>query len=170
MKEKITIRRAQHADLQELLDIYNYEVLHGVATFDITPKTLEERETWLSQHNVGNFPLIVAVNEHNEVIGYASLSEYRTKEAYRQTAELSVYIDVNHRGKGIASMLLESIITLAQRETDLCTIVSVITSGNKVSRRLHEKYGFEYCGTMRNVGMKWDKWLGIDNYTLHIQR
>ena len=86
------------------------------------------------------------------------------------TAELSVYVAKEHRNKGVASMLLESIIRIAKSETDLCTIVSVITSGNNVSRRLHEKYGFEYCGTMRNVGMKWDKWLGIDNYTLHIQR
>lgn len=168
MTNKPFIRRAQTADLQQLLDIYNYEVLHGVATFDITPKSLDERRQWLEEHNIGNFPLIVAVDTTDAVMGYASLSAYRTKEAYRQTAELSVYIAPDHRGKGVASALLEAIIDIARRETDLHTIVSVITSGNDISRRLHEKFGFEFCGTMRDVGMKWGEWLGIDNFTLHI--
>lgn len=168
MTNKPFIRRAQTADLQQLLDIYNYEVLHGVATFDITPKSLDERRQWLEEHNIGNFPLIVAVDTADAVMGYASLSAYRTKEAYRQTAELSVYIAPDHRGKGVASALLEAIIDIARRETDLHTIVSVITSGNDISRRLHEKFGFEFCGTMRDVGMKWGEWLGIDNFTLHI--
>lgn len=168
MTNKPFIRRAQTADLQQLLDIYNYEVLHGVATFDITPKSLDERRQWLEEHNIGNFPLIVAVDTADAVMGYASLSAYRTKEAYRQTAELSVYIAPDHRGKGVASLLLEAIIDIARRETDLHTIVSVITSGNDISRRLHEKFGFEFCGTMRDVGMKWGEWLGIDNFTLHI--
>jgi phosphinothricin acetyltransferase len=168
MTNKPFIRRAQTADLQQLLDIYNYEVLHGVATFDITPKSLDERRQWLEEHNIGNFPLILAVDTADAVMGYASLSAYRTKEAYRQTAELSVYIAPDHRGKGVASALLEAIIDIARRETDLHTIVSVITSGNDISRRLHEKFGFEFCGTMRDVGMKWGEWLGIDNFTLHI--
>lgn len=168
MTNKPFIRRAQTVDLQQLLDIYNYEVLHGVATFDITPKSLDERRQWLEEHNIGNFPLIVAVDTADAVMGYASLSAYRTKEAYRQTAELSVYIAPDHRGKGVASALLEAIIDIARRETDLHTIVSVITSGNDISRRLHEKFGFEFCGTMRDVGMKWGEWLGIDNFTLHI--
>lgn len=168
MTNKPFIRRAQTADLQQLLDIYNYEVLHGVATFDITPKSLDERRQWLEEHNIGNFPLIVAVDTADAVMGYASLSAYRTKEAYRQTAELSVYIAPDHRGKGVASALLEAIIDIARCETELHTIVSVITSGNDISRRLHEKFGFEFCGTMRDVGMKWGEWLGIDNFTLHI--
>lgn len=168
MKENIKTRRAIEKDLSAMLDIYNYEVKHGVATFDITPKSVEEWRRWIKQHNVGNHPLIVAEDESGEMMGYASLSEYRSKEAYRMTAELSVYVAKEHRNKGVASVLLESIIRIAKSETELQTIVSVITSGNEVSRRLHEKFGFEYCGTMSRVGKKWDKWLGIDNYVLHI--
>lgn len=42
----IVIRRAVPKDLPVMLDIYNDEVLHGSATFDVTPKTLEERQVW----------------------------------------------------------------------------------------------------------------------------
>ena len=54
------IRTAQEADMPYLLDIYNYEVLNGVATFDLHPKTMEERMEWFRVHNVDNHPLIVA--------------------------------------------------------------------------------------------------------------
>lgn len=50
------IRTAKEEDMPELLDIYNYEVEHGFATFDLTPKTMEERMVWFHDHNVGNHP------------------------------------------------------------------------------------------------------------------
>lgn len=56
----IVIRRAEYGDLQALLDIYNYEVEHGVATLDLNPKTLAEWEKWFFSHNVENHPLLVA--------------------------------------------------------------------------------------------------------------
>lgn len=46
------IRKAQEADLPALLDIYNYEVEHGTATFDLHPKTMKERRTWFDEHRV----------------------------------------------------------------------------------------------------------------------
>ena len=54
------IRTAEEKDMPELLAIYNYEVEHGFATFDLTPKTLEERMVWFREHNIGNHPLIIA--------------------------------------------------------------------------------------------------------------
>ena len=93
------IRKAKKEDLKELLDIYNYEVEHGVATFDLETKTLEEREEWFYSHNVDNHPLIVAEIDGN-IAGYASLSSYREKEAYKSTVELSIYIGVSYRKKG----------------------------------------------------------------------
>ena len=87
------IRKAQEADLPALLDIYNYEVEHGTATFDLHPKTLEERREWFDQHPGGRHILLSAV-EDGRAVGYASLSPYREKEAYAATVELSIYVDV----------------------------------------------------------------------------
>ena len=50
------IRIAQEEDVPYLLDIYNYEVLHGEATFDINPRTLSERLDWYYAHNISNHP------------------------------------------------------------------------------------------------------------------
>lgn len=164
---EIVIRTAQERDLEKLLDIYNYEVLHGTATFDIHPKTLEERKKWFLEHNVDNHPLIVAELER-EVAGYASLSPYREKEAYAATVELSVYVAKECRGQGVASALIEAILQMAREREDIHTVISVITSGNEASVRLHEKFDFTCCGTMIEVGEKFGKKLGIVNYQLMV--
>lgn len=82
------IRPAQQQDLPALLAIYNHEILNGVATFDLQPKSLAERQSWFDEHNKNNHPLLVA-EQDGEVLGYASLSRYAEKAAYNSTVELS---------------------------------------------------------------------------------
>lgn len=163
--EKLIIRTAEIYDLTEILEIYNYEVQNGVATFDLEPKTLEEIRAWFDAHNVDNHPLIVA-ELGGCVAGYASLSSYRDKEAFKSTVELSIYIAPDCRGRGIAAKLMEKILDMARRDASIHNVVSVITSQNKASSRLHEKFGFTFCGTMPEVGIKFGRKLGIDNYCL----
>lgn len=161
------IRTAQEKDMPALLDIYNYEVEHGLATFDLNPKTMEERLLWFRAHNVGNHPLIVA-EEDGKAVGYASLSSYRDKEAYEATVELSIYIDPAYRRRGIAGELAPTILKTAREREDIHTVISVITGGNEASIRLHERLGFVHCGTIREVGVKFGKLLDIENYQLMV--
>lgn len=161
------IRRATQADLQALMDIYNEEVLHGVATLDLTARTLPERQMWLDAHNQGNHPLMVCEVD-GVVAGYASLSDYRPKEAYSSTVELSIYVAKAFRMRGIASALMENILTMAREDARTHLVVSVITSGNEASRRLHERFGFTFCGHVPEVGMKFGAYQGIDSYYLMV--
>ena len=78
----MVIRTAEEKDMPELLDIYNYEVEHGLATFDLNPKTMEQRLAWFREHNVGNHPLIVA-EEDGKAVGYAD-SNYFAKVFKKQ--------------------------------------------------------------------------------------
>ena len=159
------IRVARREDLQQLLDIYNYEVVHGVATLDLQPKSLEEWGQWFDAHNIRNHPLLVA-EQAGRVAGYASLSPYRSKEAYRSTVELSIYIGPGFRRQGVATALMEAILREARQDPETHTVVSVITDGNEASRKLHEKFGFTYCGAIREVGMKFGAYQDILNFSL----
>jgi len=163
----MNIRTAKKEDLSRLLDIYNYEVENGVATFDLQPKSFHEFEEWFLQHNIENHPLIVAETDH-DIAGYASLSSYRTKEAYYTTVELSVYIDPGFRKQGVATKLMEAILKSARECDDIHMVVSVITGGNEASVRLHEKFGFTYCGRVHEVGIKFGRYLDIDHYELRV--
>ncbi|SUP43214.1 GNAT family N-acetyltransferase [Veillonella criceti] len=165
MSNHIIIRRGNRQDIPILLDIYNYEVVHGVATLDIHPRTIEEWTKWYEAHNIKNHPLLVAlVNDH--VAGYATLSEYRTKEAFASTVELSIYVAPQYRGIGVANQLMADILTMAKEDTTIHLVVSVITAGNEASVALHNKYNFTFCGTIREVGVKHGQYLDIENYTL----
>ncbi len=159
------IRTAEEKDMPAMLEIYNYEVEYGLSTFDLNPKTMEERMEWFKAHNIGNHPLIVA-EEEGKAVGYASLSSYRDKEAYATSVELSVYIDKNYRCKGIAGALSAAILEIAKGRDDIHTVISVITGGNEASVRLHERLGFVHCGTIREVGVKFGKLLNIENYQM----
>ena len=159
------IRKPIREDIPSLLDIYNYEVENGIATLDINKKTPAEWEEWYNNHNIENHPLIVAQIE-DEVAGYATLSSYRVKEAYKSTVELSVYVSPRHRQMGVGTALMEEILRLARNDESIHTVVSVITSGNAASCRLHEKFGFTFCGTIKEVGLKFGKYVDIDNYYL----
>ena len=158
------IRIARREDLEQLLEIYNYEVVHGVATLDLQPKTLEDWAMWFDVHNVDNHPLLVA-EQDGRVAGYASPSSYRAKEAYRSTVELSIYIHPDFRRQGVATSLMEAILDEARQDPRTHTVVSVITDGNEASRKLHEKFGFTYCGAIREVGMKFGRYLDILNFS-----
>lgn len=161
----MVIRTAEIKDMEVLLSIYNYEVEHGVASFDLNPRTMEERMEWFRAHNTGNHPLIVAELD-GRVAGYASLSQYRDKEAYAATVELSVYVDADFRRRGVARALMKAILDEARERNDIHTVVSVITGGNEASFALHREFGFVHCGTIREVGEKFGRMLDIDNFQL----
>lgn len=164
----ITIRRAKIEDLPALTDIYNYEVLNGTATFDITPKTVEERLPWFNEHSGDVCPLFVAVNENQTVAGYVSLSPYRSKDAYKTTAELSVYVDKEFRQQGIGCKMMDFIIDYARKQGSLHNIISVISGENAASKKMHDKFGFVLCGIIPDVAQKFDRYLSIANYVLLI--
>lgn len=159
------IRIAEQRDVNRLLEIYNYEILNSTATFAIRAKTLEEWETWFQEHNRNHHPLIVA-EEGQEVAGYASLSEFRPGDAYGRTVELSVYVEKAYRGKRIGEKLMEEILRMAREDDGIHMVISVITSENEASIRLHKKLGFRYCGTWKEAGQKFGKWLDVDQYQL----
>lgn len=161
------VRKAEPKDLSELLEIYNYEVEYGISTFDLHKKTLDERKSWFKAHTQSLYPILV-LEQDGHVAGYSSLSPYREKEAYKSTVELSVYIHPKYRGRGIASALLCEILSYARYNKNIHTVISVITSGNIASQKLHEKFGFDFCGTIKEVGFKFGKYLDIDNYSLKV--
>ena len=95
----VIIRPAAESDVPAISEIYNYEILHGTATFDIEPKTLEDRLQWFRETQHAH--CVIVADEGGEVAGWGCLRPFRAKAAYRFTAENSVYIHHDRRGNGI---------------------------------------------------------------------
>ena len=152
------IRKAELKDLDAILEIYNDAVLNTTATFDIAPRSKEEQVEWFSEHD-NKFAVIVYEHE-DKIIGWASLSKWNERPAYRNTAENSVYVKKDSRGRGIGRELLSAIVNLA-RENGFHTTIARIAEGNKTSVKMHSEIGFEIIGIMKEAGWKFERWIDV---------
>lgn len=162
----MNIRDARLEDLPAMLDIYNDAIVHLTATFDIKEQSIEERTVWFHQFNEDR-PLIVAEVD-GEIGGYCGISPYNYKDAYAKTVEISIYLSSKFRGKGIGGALMKEIIDRAKK-LNYHSIIAKITEGNEGSIRLHEKFGFEYCGRLKEVGFKFGQWQNSLYYQLLLE-
>lgn len=155
----VTIRPANSSDLKEILDINNHEILHSTINYDFVPKTLQEQTFWFEQKVKHGFPVLVALIEQ-KVVGFATYGTFRPKPGYRFTVEHSVYLEQNHRGKGIGTALLQELIHHAKK-AGIHVMVGGIDSSNHRSYLFHQKLGFKEIGRFKEVGHKFDRWLDI---------
>jgi L-amino acid N-acyltransferase YncA len=158
-----TLREATDADQRAILDIYNDAVLHSTATFDLEPRTWEGQLRWFQEHRPPYAVFVTTVGD--TVAGWGSLSPFRPRPGYRFTAEDSIYVRQDFRGRGIGASLLELLIEAASRGR-FHSVMALIDGDNAVSVRLHERFGFRHVGTFREVGFKFGRWLDV----VHMQR
>ena len=151
-----TVREARPEDNDQIAAIWNHEVLWTDATTDTEPRDAEAQRDWLARHT-GDYPAVVAV-AGDEVLAYGSLSSYRPKPAFARTVEDSVYVARGHRGAGLGSLVLGTLIERA-RDLGCHSMLARITSGNGASVCLHEKHGF--VGVEHEVAFKLGRWLDV---------
>ena len=159
-RASVTIRPAIVADATAIVDIYNREVMQTTATFDLVTRTLEQQQQWITART-GAFAAIVAVDDDSrQVVGFASLSPYKERAAYRTTVEDSIYVHREFGGRGIGKVLLSRLVEIA-RESGFHSIVGRIEASGDASRALHASCGFELVGVEREVGRKFNRWLSV---------
>lgn len=152
------LRRATLTDAEAIRQIYNSAVVNSTATFDLVPRTVEEHSEWMEEHD-GVYPVVVAI-ENGMVTGFSSLSPYRPRPAYSTTAEDSVYVAEDFRGKGIGNALMNEILDLG-RFHGFHTIVARIVDEQEASIRLHRRCNFALVGVEREIGRKFGRWLNV---------
>lgn len=161
------IRLATAQDLPDISRIYDAEVLHGIATFDTQPRPASEQIEWFAGHAPDRHPLLVASDDADAVLGWASLSPWSTRCAYARAAETSVYVDSEGRGRGIGKALMIDLIARAGA-LRVGVLLARIVEPNPASLRLHESLGFETIGVMRRVGEKFGRILDARLMDLHL--
>jgi L-amino acid N-acyltransferase len=159
---ELRIVPATQEHIQGIADIYNEAIANTTATFDTDPKTLDDRGEWLAAHG-DRFPVLVALAADPAdctVLGWASVSEYSPRPAYRFTGEESVYVRADARGQGIGKALLGALVEQA-RARGFRTLIGRVVAGNAASERAHACCGFEEVGRLREVGSKFGLWLDV---------
>jgi phosphinothricin acetyltransferase len=158
MSAPARIRLATAADAEATRAIYNHEVLHTTSTMDLVPRSLPDQVAWLADR-AGAFSAVVAELD-GEVVGYASLSPYKERAAYRTTVEDSVYVHRDAQGAGIGRLLLDRILQVAEA-SGFHAVIARIEAGGAASIALHRSCGFATVGVEREVGRKFNRWLDV---------
>ncbi len=155
---EILLRTADLDDAEQVREIYNHYVVRTTATFDLVARTAEEQREWLRTRR-GAFAAVVAV-EGESILGFASISPYKQRAAYRTTVEDSVYVRPDALGRGVGRRLLDHVVDVA-RASGFHSVIARIEAGGAASRALHAACGFELVGIEREVGRKFNRWLSV---------
>jgi phosphinothricin acetyltransferase len=143
-------RDATLEDLPAIVAIYNATVPSRIVTADTSPVSVESRVSWFHEHG-GRRPLWV-VESSAAIAAWLSFSCFYGRPAYAATAEISVYVDAQHRGRGLGRQLLSRAIDHAP-SLGLTTLLGFIFGHNTPSLRLFESHGFTPWGTLPGVAV-----------------
>ena len=143
------MRIATEDDLKEIVRIYNSTVSTRQSTADTTEVSVESRLEWFRQHDPKKRPLLVH-EDNDKVIGWVSFQSFYGRPAYDNTAEISIYISPECRGKGLGRLLLAESLELTE-SLSIKNVVCFIFSHNIPSIKLFKSFWFEEWGHLPNV-------------------
>ncbi len=155
------IEKAKTADIPAMLQIYNHYIQNSTATFHIHPI---DKDKFRSDffHDDG-FYVTFVIKDDDSVAGFCALSQFNSKEAYKRSAYVSVYIDKNSTGRGYGKKAL-GLLEEKAAEKGIGSLIALICTENERSIRLFEKNGYKMTGRLENAGEKFGRMLDVAYY------
>jgi L-amino acid N-acyltransferase YncA len=154
----MTIRRATLDDLPAVREIFNHYVATTACTFQIAPETEAERRAWFGERTDAH-PATVA-EAGGEVVGWAAISPWKGRCAYRHSVEASVYVRHDRHRRGVGRALMLDLIERA-RAAGHHTVLGGACTEQEGSLALQRALGFEPVACFRQVGHKFGRWLDV---------
>ncbi len=147
----MALRPAEPSDWTEIIVIYNQAVEARGATADLTPVTVESRRAWFEEHGDPRYPIYVDAAGTGGIRGWCSVSPYRPgRAALAKTVELSYYVRLDFRRRGVATGLIEHAVE-GCRAAGFRNVFAVLLGVNEASAALLSKLGFERWGCLPGV-------------------
>jgi L-amino acid N-acyltransferase YncA len=143
------MRFATESDLTSIVAIYNAAVPSRQSTADMVEVTVASRLEWFRAHTPGKRPLMVH-EQDGRIVAWVSFQSFYGRPAYEHTAEISIYVAPEHRGRGLGRALLAEALAMAP-SLNIKTVLAFVFAHNEPSIRLMTSLGFEQWGRLPNV-------------------
>jgi phosphinothricin acetyltransferase len=137
---------------REVMDIFNYYVENSFAAYPEQKLPYEFFGKFLEMTR-GYPAYVIKNNADGKVIGFCFLRAYNPMPIFRETAEISYFLDKDEAGKGIGKDAL-GLLEREGRKMGIKYILANISSRNDQSLHFHQKNGFIECGRFLNIGRK----------------
>jgi phosphinothricin acetyltransferase len=148
------INNLEKEDWEQVCSIYLEGIDTGNATFQKEAPTWEE---WDTAHLLA---CRLVVRENIGILGWVALSPVSSRCVYSGVAEVSIYVSQTHRGQGIGSALLKTLIDLSEKN-GYWTLQAGIFPENKTSIKLHKNFGFREIGCRERIGKMNGVWRDV---------
>lgn len=162
------IRKATATDASSIAGIYNHYVKNTVITFEEEPVSVSDMAARIEKVQCAGLPWLV-LEKQGELIGYAYVTAWKERIAYKHSVEVTVYLSHNVVTKGWGTKLYKALFS-ALEQTSVHAVIGGITLPNAASVGLHEKFGMEKVAHFNEVGYKFERWLDVGYWQLKIQK
>ena len=160
------IRDARSSDFQAIADIYNYYIRDTVISFEAIEIGAEEISGRIEKVKSAGLCWLV-LEEDSRIRGYAYAGKWNERSAYSNTAEVSIYLDVQAQGLGYGSRLYTELFRRL-KDRSLHTVIAGIALPNQASIKLHEKFGMKKVAHFEEVGYKFGQWLDVGYWQVQL--
>jgi len=160
-----TVIACTEAHVPAIRTIYNDAIVNSTALYEYAPRSEEFMRQWFESRQRDAVPILGIEWEPGVLAGFATWGPFRPRAAYKYSVEHSVYVDERFRGEGVGRQLLQALIAEAKRR-DIHMLIAGIDASNVASVALHSSLGFRCCGTVREAGFKFGRWLDLEFWQL----
>ncbi|MDQ6786505.1 MAG: N-acetyltransferase family protein [Acidobacteriota bacterium] len=160
----MNIRKARLADAEQMAQIYNFYIENSHHTFETEAISTAEMKKRIDE-TLKNYPFFVAEDDGGKIAAYAFANQYKSRCAYRNSAEVSVYVKNGQGRRGTGAKLYEKLFA-ELLQTDVHALIAGIALPNEASIKLHERFGFEKVAHFREVGFKFERWIDVGYWEL----
>lgn len=154
----IEFKTLEEKHLEDVRSIYNDYVAHTTVSFDLDAASLDKMRE-LTLHDDPRFCSFVIMYE-GHIIGYMMLSPFIKKHSCSRTAEITIYLNSQHKARGIGSQALRFLEEQAV-EFGFHTLIAVICTENESSMHMFQKQGYTLKGILEQVAYKFDRYLDV---------
>jgi len=159
----MNIRSVNLDDAAQIAEIYNYYIQNTHHTFETEPLDVEEMRRRIGGV-IEDYPYFVT-EENGQILGYIYAAQFKLRQAYAHSVEVSIYVRNEERQTGIGkSLYMKFLDELA--ETNIHAIVAGIALPNDASVKFHERLGFEKVARFREIGYKLGRWIDVGYWEL----
>ena len=140
---------------KEAMDIFNYYVENSFAAYPEL-KLPYEFYTKFLEMTKGYPAFIIKNKDDGKVVGFCFLRAYNPFPVFKETAEITYFLEKNEIGKGIGKKALNKLEEEAKK-IGINKLLANISSENTTSIEFHKKNGFNECGRFHSIGKKKNK-------------